>query len=547
MQQIAANFKKKAAAKNLPPSKKAKGKAAPAKNTLKINFGIVEIVHKDSPDAPATASLGAPGIPSASNVVASSLLASPALNVISEDTSTNETLNESNEWNESNEDVNDNDTLNEETTNDETEDEQGNDAADGQGLNLSVNIVSGPTTTDGQQGATSSPSESKDPDPEDAEAAAEPTAAAPKPSASDPEVVGLIFTIRQSNSYDALFQSIKQDAPEGECVKVYQVEAAFLPFLQQALLLTNDRLQEIDSILAPLPAGPQKTSISRVLSQVVPEVNDLEPECVVVNFECCSNCSDSGFSQPCAHTHHSSRGHDLSIDFIGQCIAKGNFVMVSDFSLKALMAKWTGNHAVLGRNPFKKLGTFDRGFELRFDREVLQDCPSAQLKVLAEMSTKGNALVHAMSSTVMYGVDHEVAATQTSKYTLDVLTVMTSCGGRKDIKEPRKFMVESGGHTGAAGHVTLTYPSGGVLLTSAGHWIELQKVKTDEKAFFNVMASEYGTSSRKFNMMQSQYAKLSDSAKGEWLQCNAQREVQSRSCSSYSKSKSAWRPKKKKW
>jgi hypothetical protein len=37
-----------------------------------------------------------------------------------------------------------------------------------------------------------------------------------------------------------------------------------------------------------------------------------------------------------------------------------------------------------------------------------------------------------------------------------------------------------------AGHVSLTYKSGAVLLTSMGHWIELMKIDTSEKVLFDV-------------------------------------------------------------
>ncbi len=38
----------------------------------------------------------------------------------------------------------------------------------------------------------------------------------------------------------------------------------------------------------------------------------------------------------------------------------------------------------------------------------------------------------------------------------------------------------------------LKYKSGGYLLTSMGHWIELMKVDTSEKKLFEVAEREYG-------------------------------------------------------
>jgi len=38
-----------------------------------------------------------------------------------------------------------------------------------------------------------------------------------------------------------------------------------------------------------------------------------------------------------------------------------------------------------------------------------------------------------------------------------------------------------------AGHCVLTYPNGGHLLTSCGHWLELTHIDvTNEKVFFEV-------------------------------------------------------------
>ena len=42
----------------------------------------------------------------------------------------------------------------------------------------------------------------------------------------------------------------------------------------------------------------------------------------------------------------------------------------------------------------------------------------------------------------------------------------------------KNYTVEINGHKGLAGHVLLTYKSGGCLLVSMGHWIELMKIDT---------------------------------------------------------------------
>ena len=45
---------------------------------------------------------------------------------------------------------------------------------------------------------------------------------------------------------------------------------------------------------------------------------------------------------------------------------------------------------------------------------------------------------------------------------------------------------------GAAGHVALTYPSGGQLITSMGHWIELTRINTSVESIMQVAAKNFG-------------------------------------------------------
>lgn len=58
--------------------------------------------------------------------------------------------------------------------------------------------------------------------------------------------------------------------------------------------------------------------------------------------------------------------------------------------------------------------------------------------------------------------------------------VTTSKAGKNNLE------CEIDKHKGTAGHVTLTFPSGGVILTSMGHWAELMKIDTSEKKLFQV-------------------------------------------------------------
>jgi hypothetical protein len=94
-------------------------------------------------------------------------------------------------------------------------------------------------------------------------------------------------------------------------------------------------------------------------------------------------------------------------------------------------------------------------------------------------------------------------ASTNERYELTVLTVMTNAEG-VDVRETAKFdpkraraqFAETGGHRGLLGHALLHYPkSGGKLLTSAGHWMELSQLKTNESNVFNAMKKQVYTCS----------------------------------------------------
>lgn len=49
-----------------------------------------------------------------------------------------------------------------------------------------------------------------------------------------------------------------------------------------------------------------------------------------------------------------------------------------------------------------------------------------------------------------------------------------------------KYISAIGDNKGSAGHVLLTYTSGGMILTSMGHWVELMKIDTSPQKIFEV-------------------------------------------------------------
>lgn len=100
------------------------------------------------------------------------------------------------------------------------------------------------------------------------------------------------------------------------------------------------------------------------------------------------------------------------------------------------------------------------------------------------MAEGGKCNVEAMGGTIVYTVDQHV---KSEMYDLKVLTVVSNAH-----VEEEHLKCKIGEHTGAAGHVLLTFKCGGHLLTSMGHWIELMKIDTSEKKLFEIAEREYG-------------------------------------------------------
>merc|ERR1712194_265553 len=134
---------------------------------------------------------------------------------------------------------------------------------------------------------------------------------------------------------------------------------------------------------------------------------------------------------------------------------------------------------------------------------------------------QGKAVVSAMSDTIVYTVNPRRNATD--RYSLKVLTVVSNIDGaslqddaQTHIEEeedetpslcsrpslptgnpfPEAMMCTAGegkdAKRGMAGHVTLTYASGGQLVTSMGHWIELTRINTSLEGVMRVAERNFG-------------------------------------------------------
>lgn len=95
----------------------------------------------------------------------------------------------------------------------------------------------------------------------------------------------------------------------------------------------------------------------------------------------------------------------------------------------------------------------------------MKKSPSAQLQLVGTLSDGGMCNVNAAGGTIGYTVNWKVASSS-QKYKFQLLSVASNLSGGNS-------PCEIGSATGAAGHCLLTYPSGGMILTSMTHWISL--------------------------------------------------------------------------
>lgn len=283
-----------------------------------------------------------------------------------------------------------------------------------------------------------------------------------KPSDPDLKLNAVIATIRQGSSYDPMFQQVPQEGVQGTYVMTYQITGSVKP------------------ILDALKGGVFEEGSA--LQALVLDIGSVEPSSVVFNWECCEQCSRETFGSP--------QESETTLDFIEFLLHEGHMVMCSDFSLKALIKQWCPRR--LGPNPFVKVGEHSGTINLTFDSARVAECPSQQLQKAGQLSESGTATIHALGGTIVYTVDKNVDIGD--RYSLEVLSVAT-CSSSWELPPNRICTV--GASKGTAGHILLSYrsrvDSPGLLLTSAGHWVELVKLdNVSEEKLLQAAKGTYG-------------------------------------------------------
>lgn len=174
------------------------------------------------------------------------------------------------------------------------------------------------------------------------------------PSSFKDKIAGIIINISEGTSYDPLFTRVQQKSSPGTRVLVYHCNYENLELISE----------EIRGIRSKKP----------VISRILGEMKEIDPDCTIFNWECCSSLESKKFPYSEEFTMRSLR---LILD-------QQHMAMFSDFSLKALINGW--DTALLGPNPFILLNEFGGTFKLGLNRKAIAQCPSSQLQTVASLS-----------------------------------------------------------------------------------------------------------------------------------------------------------------
>jgi len=321
-------------------------------------------------------------------------------------------------------------------------------------------------------------------------------------------VLSVIVTICGGMTYDGLFCEVEQKAPEGGRVSVYS--------------LNLNKLEEMTAILKNEMAMAALKDIEtrETVTELLKDIEGLEPDCILFNFECCDGFENkSKFNFP---------DNQSALNFIKLIIDRGNTIMFSDFAVKGFINGW--DEKILGSNPFKLEGTCYDYLKLYFDPEVLKSSPSAQLKIVGELSQNGEATIHALSNTVVFSCD--VNKVDKDLYDLEILTIVTGTRGFPIEKCSNNSKIKE--QSGTAGHVILKYKKTGCnIIMSAGHWIELSNLNVDVNSLEKVANSMGGEYKREMEEIKNNKS-LKENQRSERFKSMANKYVQQSTPCNYS-------------
>jgi hypothetical protein len=238
------------------------------------------------------------------------------------------------------------------------------------------------------------------------------------------------------------------------------------------------------------------------MKQLTKDMSEVDKDSVLFNWECCGGCSQNNYS---------FSNNNEKMDLIKYLTDKGHMLMFSDFAVRALVNSWDEN--LLGPNPFKLLGGCNGTIELGFNSNKLKECVSKQLQLVGQLCENGKAIIHAMSDTVVFTLKKERKTTDL--YEVEPLTIAVK-NQQFNSEGLSNDFVEIENNKGSVGHVIVRYKTGGKMLLSAGHWIELNKLDVNFEQLTVVAKENWGN----------EYDdEINDINSGKWNECEKKEKV----------------------
>jgi hypothetical protein len=217
--------------------------------------------------------------------------------------------------------------------------------------------------------------------------------------------------------------------------------------------------------------------------KIVDIIHKFSNKNVIFNFECCSHLENHMFPQ-------NKQRKKIIMNFIAQLVRHGYTLVFADFSVFSLINEWSTCSNVgfasmlLGECPFMiHKEKCNQCMHLEYAVDELIGSPIPQLQVLGKLSETGTCQLRAMEGTVVFGKKEVcnpicLVSVYTTVTKYDTFTCCKNSGvcSAVGIKE-----------TGFIGHAVATYPEGGKLILSAGHFCELSKIHTSNSRLSQVI------------------------------------------------------------
>ena len=152
--------------------------------------------------------------------------------------------------------------------------------------------------------------------------------------------------------------------------------------------------------------------------------------------------------------------------------------------------------------------------------------------MVGELCDKGKAILHVLDSTVVFNYDEKLVDKEI--YSLSILTIVTDYSSVN--KNNTLPLIPISDQKGTIGHAILKYKSGGVMILSAGHWIELNKLDVNLEVLEKVAEKNYGSNNEfTIQLNNIKNSNLDESTKNQQYNMMANMFVQQSAPSNYSK------------